>query len=420
MPEPGWERFYAVHAAGVSHSAPGDLVAAAFNWRRDYVALLDRRSGHVRRRLPFDLGVLRCVQFDPAGGRLAAGGSGGFRVWATASGELLHERRLDRDVVQDLAWAPDGGSLVSGSSAGVLRSWDAGEWQLQWQHKVIGTAGVRFTPDGERLAVSCGRLVQLHDAATGAQVEQVVSSLGASWWLATSHRGHQLAGGRVDGTVLFWSLPEMTADGELEGNRSEIRALAYSPDDTRLAVGHTDGTVALWDVTRGELLWERQPVVERAVGVRFLAGGHRLLTIAGDGSVILWDCRSWQPLAATRTVAGVRQVVMSLTADERMAALASADGQQIQIVNPQRLSKLTELPVPAEGYTCFCLAPDGSRLAVADRTGRVSFWDIQRRVPVFQIRLESPATVMAFSGNGRSLVIGDRAGGLQVLHGSAP
>jgi WD40 repeat protein len=240
---------------GIAISPDGRTLAAACHETHQAV-LWDLETRRIRRRIPH-AGVA-AVAFSPDEAILATGSVGladNLKLWNSDTGQPLstlkgHPRDLDS--CARLAFSPDGRTLASGGSGGVVKLWD------------VAT--------GRNLAVLPG-----HTASVGA--------------VAFSRDGRTLASGSSDGTVRVWDVADVNHPSPrhtLVGHAALVRSVALSPDGTTLASASEDGTVKLWDPVTGRerctLVGHDRPV--RAVA--FSPDGQVLASRDGGGTIRLW------------------------------------------------------------------------------------------------------------------------------------
>lgn len=98
------------------------------------------------------------VAFAPDGTSFATGCRNRLRLWETATGKLLHEMRGGNASLTSAAFSPDGKTLATIDSAGLLVLWDpATSERIRSTAAHAGTSlCVNFSPDGQRL-VTVGR-----------------------------------------------------------------------------------------------------------------------------------------------------------------------------------------------------------------------------------------------------------------------
>jgi serine/threonine protein kinase/WD40 repeat protein len=108
---------------------------------------------------------------------------------------------------------------------------------------------------------------------------------------------------------------------------------------------------------------------------------------------------------------------------ERVYLLAANNALHIWALEPTAAGyQARELPAPfglPEGLTSLALRPDGALLALADRTGTVTFVDTARSAIAGQIKPASDETAglvfaLAFSPDGRDLAVGTQQGAILI------
>jgi len=264
-------------------------------------------------------GLASSLAASPDGHTLAASLSDGTIVLADMA-DGAPPRTLDGDAgtVNALAFSPDGGLLASGSSDGTAWLWDTGSGTPRLGPLEDGTApawDVAFVPDGKTLVVaSAGPIVQWWDVATGIAAAQPFTATDAGWIsaMALSPAADRLAAAAClrppegiydcpDARILLWDLEtrDLIASTPTGGQTRVVR-LAFSADGSRFAstgCGRVDlgaecvqGDVRLWEGETGRLAGE--PLTdhtESAIGVAFSPDGSMLATFSEEQQIILWD-----------------------------------------------------------------------------------------------------------------------------------
>jgi hypothetical protein len=144
----------------------------------------------------------------------------------------------------DLAFSPDGRTLVAGSAENSVR-----RWNVAGRHgpAVNGGPSARmvFSPDGRLLATGGDRRVHLWDAGGHRLLATVPVPGGPVGALAFSPDGRTLAcaGGTL---VLLWNTTTGSPAATLDAHTRTVEAVAFSPDGRLLATALDDATVRLW------------------------------------------------------------------------------------------------------------------------------------------------------------------------------
>jgi WD40 repeat protein len=286
--------------------------------------------------------MVACVRWSPDATLLAVSDcDGNLDVREPWTGNVVLKTSVADQPLWSLAWSPDGRTLAGGANMNqritlwsmptgeVLRSWKVGSGYIN---------GLAWSPDGERLASVAGTL-KVWDPATGTRLWKLYAYARAVDW-----RGGWIATGGVDGLVRIWNVGEsgeateptneevLTAENSrplltLRGHAARVRAVAWRPDGEALASSGSDGTIKVW-----------HPVVDQTTRV---LEGSQLATWSPDGKwvasrhreLVIYDSESDAP----------PRTIFPRGEDGKGTVAKSA-----------------------------AWSPDGSRLAVARKPGRVS------------------------------------------------
>ena len=122
--------------------------------------LFDRATGRLTRRLTGLPNVINHLAFSPEGRFLAAAlGSGGIRLWRAADWTVTGQDTDYGDISYGVAFSPDSAHLAASCYDGFVRLYDIssdGSLHLSAKSRVAGGTqpyGVAFSPDGSKIAV---------------------------------------------------------------------------------------------------------------------------------------------------------------------------------------------------------------------------------------------------------------------------
>ena len=277
--------------------------------------------------LPESLQPVTCVAGDLSGARIAVGRGG--RVEVLSAAPALNEKgspkegekaaRAGRtlktidgagDLVQSLAFSPDGKSLaVGGFCVARIYKGDGFELKHTLECPPDRVVALAFSPDGSRLAVGGGTPtssgeVWLFDVETGKQLWRITPHTDAVYALAFLPDGKRLWTGAADRVDFLLDAADGRTLQRFEGHTHHVLAASASPDGKRTVTTSADRTARVWDLGGGEP--QRLRGHDGAVtSAHFVRDGKRVLTTSADGSVRLWnpengnqdgslgDTRSW-------------------------------------------------------------------------------------------------------------------------------
>jgi len=221
--------------------------------------------------------------------------------------------------------------------------------------------------------------------------------------VAFSPDGYQLASASDDGTVRLWD-PETGQPTVTLERPGRVRGVAFSPDGRQLASAGEDGAVRLWDPVTGQLTATLQGHTGPVNGVAFSPDGRQLASASNDGTVRLWDPAGKQ-LTATLEGHKDRVQAVAFSRDGRQLASASSD-RTVRLWDPAS----RQLTATLEGHTGFvngvAFSPDGRQLASVGDDGTVRLWDFTTGQSSTLRGYTGPLLAMTFSPDGRQLATG--------------
>ncbi|HLN29646.1 MAG TPA: hypothetical protein VK395_18010 [Gemmataceae bacterium] len=369
----------------VAFSPKGDLLATVENntpHDGGTVRILQVATGRLLHQWSVEARHL-VLAFAPEGKLLAAGGWGDTRVWDPASGKEILRFPFG---VDSLLFSADGRFLITSSS--LVRFWQTSTWKEA--RKIAGhqetVSCLAFAPDGGTIATgSWDRTVRLWDASSGQELACLETNEGGFRSLAFSKDGNLLAtgGGRNDG-ICIWDWRGRRLIRRLDKPSLDFDGLAFTPDSKTLAsLGINDGKVYLWDLATGKALpnWNG-----RAIGTSGLAvstDGRWLATKYDMGLTRLWDLASGKLIreAGEEPNMSNQGRILAFSPDGRMLAVG---GQELALLEV------------ASGQTRWKLASGSLRLEVASGQTR---WKLASG-------FHRPISALAFSPNSRLLAVG--------------
>ncbi|XHX80060.1 MAG: caspase family protein [Stenomitos frigidus ULC029] len=184
------------------------------------------------------------------------------------------------------------------------------------------TYQLAFSPDGQTLlGVSDDRVIALWDVSSGNLKQQLQGHEAAIEQVQFSADGQRVVSASRDRTARLWQI----ASGQLLNtlsHRDVISSARFSPNGQLVAIASWDGTARILDATTGKsrviMAGHRGAVLD----AEFSPDAATLVTASADGTVRLWDARTGTEQALLRSAEGN-------TAEPMQQAFFSPDGRYV-------------------------------------------------------------------------------------------
>ncbi|MGC4770504.1 caspase, EACC1-associated type [Micromonospora sp. DT44] len=306
--------------------------------------------------------------------------------------------------VLDLAYTPDGRTLVSSAADRSTRLWDVSDPEHPAPRAVIPrltNTATGLTPDGKIVVGGSAETLNLWDIADPGHPAEMATVRHPGLdteGLAVAPDGRTVATGGDNGTLRLWDIrdptrPTVISSRTFAGN--QLPSVAFSPDSRTLAVAHRlhdfklgYGKVTLWDVGEPRRLTQLVELrVVSAFAVAFSPQGTELVAGGALDSLQVWD-----------------------VADRR---------------RPHPLEDQTSANPSSEGgISSISFRPDGAVFATSNITGAVDLWQVDSGASSVSHWAALPGVIsgtsVAFRPDGRGLANGTASGAIRVWAPTAP
>ena len=329
-----------------------------------------------------------------------------------------------RQGITGVHYANDGLSVLTSSTDGTIREWDAasGAARRTWGPFGESVESFAMVPDGVGLVAGLndGRVLLLNGAAGSAPA---VLHEGGMWSsVAVSPDGRFIAAGNLDGIVRLW---EAATRRPLANWRAHpgFSLVAWAPRGDRLVTGGGDGEVKVWEASTGRLLHTFRRHARRVYCLAVSADGRRVASGGMDQIAVVHDIGSGEHLTTFQghsgTVAG-----LAFTPDGAQVLSCGPDGRFLRW-DARTGAVLAELRGHRADVSAAAVSADGRRLVSGDWGGTLKFWDAgaadvaAHRVPSLTSAV-AHVNRIAVDPNGRFVTCGHSQSGLPAWSLSGP
>lgn len=382
------------------------------------------------------------VAFNPWGDRILTGGYKTVVVWDAIDGTAIHRLRGNQAAVWDLAFAPDGLSMLTASSG--IKIWDyfygterynlsshrgevtsaafssdgqyllTGSWDntaklwsarllietLKMDQNVYRNLDANYSRDGKWIVTTdeTGNVI-IHDARTGEVVSDwTVPDTGLEAASFDPQNSQRVVTGGDNGQVIVWILGQDEPVLVIDAHDGRVASAVFDPDGRTILSASEDGTARVWNAENGSqlLVLEDDYDVNDA---RFSDDGSRIATSNSGNTARIWD-------------AGTGEELLQLTGhtDYVLAAIFSHDGNYVFTGSYDNTIRKWDANTGEElltlaGHTGrvedLDISPDDTLLVSGSADTTVKVWDLITNNELYTYRGNNETTnSVAFNSEG--------------------
>jgi WD40 repeat protein len=322
--------------------------------------------------------------------------------------QTLRERAVLRGhtwTITNVAFSPDGRSLLTSSWDHKVRVWDVANWKerLVLDDNAGAITVATFSPDGRFiLAAPNDGTARVFDAATGAVVNRLAGARDELTYGSYSPDGERILLAAGDKSPRLWNAKTGTLVAVLAGHEDNVSFGGFSPDGSLLITVSADSLIRAWSGSDGKFSYQITGHHDAINSAEFSPDGRYLVTAAGDGVLRIWEAKTGKFVRSMAGPAGdARQLAFSPDGSRVAAAYSDKIARVWQIASGQQIS---EMKGHDSNIWSIVFSPDGKLIATTspDKTARL--WDAKTGVAVAVFRGHNSAVRRAaFSPDGQWL-----------------
>lgn len=187
-----------------------------------------------------------------------------------------------------------------------------------------------------------------------------------------------------------------------KGHTANIIAIAFSPDGHYIATGDNQGTIVIWNRADRSVVRRIKAHDGEVRHLLFIAGRNELASAGRDGSVNIWGISGTELLGTLLPPSEYAVTSLTGTTDGQFIYAALED-MTVKGWNVSLRTLRNTLKLDNRQINSIALSPDGDFMAFAEEDESVLLWSIRESKVAWKNDLDSSATKVIFSPDGKSL-----------------
>ena len=216
----------------------------------------------------------------------------------------LNEHRLAFEYwINSAVFSPDGKKVVTASSDGTARIWDAKSgkeliklptrptnWKSYFARERPEIASAQFSPDGKKIiTVNFDGVGQIFDAESGETLTMLRGHTTDILSTAFSPNSEKIVTtGFGESAVRIWDPENGKELQKLEGHTSGVLTAVFSPDGKKVVTASADQTARIWDAESGKILQTLEGHSDEVKTAVFSSDGKKVVTTSYDATARIW------------------------------------------------------------------------------------------------------------------------------------
>lgn len=368
------------HVESVAFNPWGDLILTGGDQTTVVWSAFEDKEVH---RLRGNRADVYEVAFSPDGLSMLTASSG-IKVWDYFYGIERYNLSSHRGEVTAAAFSPDGTYILTGSWDNTVKLWSADLLieSLKLKENISRKLDARYSSDGKWIVTADENgNVLVYDALTAQVVDQRVVDGGIGTVSFDPQNSGRFVTGDDNGQVIVWEAGNEEPTLVISAHEGGVASAVFSPDGSRILSSGGDGNAKVWDAVNGNQVSILDHGGTWVLEARFSDDGSRIVTTGDDNTAQIWDARS-----------GTLLISLSGHTDYVLTAIFSHDGKYVYTGSFDNTIKkwdvqTGELLQTFAGHTGkvndLGISPDDTLLVSGSTDTTVKVWDLKTGKEIF-------------------------------------